>query len=73
MAEKKPTGTVLVAGAGISGIKAAIELAESGYQVILTAAPLFRAEVIRVFPPVCAFMHSLAARSTSFISVSPIA
>ncbi|MGA7563813.1 MAG: FAD-dependent oxidoreductase [Desulfobaccales bacterium] len=36
MAEKKPTGTVLVAGAGISGIKAAIELAESGYQVVLT-------------------------------------
>ena len=36
MAEKKPTGTVLVAGAGISGIKAAIELAESGYKVILT-------------------------------------
>ena len=36
MAEKKPTGTVLVAGAGISGVKAAIELAESGYKVILT-------------------------------------
>ncbi len=36
MAEKKPTGTVLVAGAGISGIKAAIELAESGYKVVLT-------------------------------------
>jgi heterodisulfide reductase subunit A len=36
MAEKKPTGTVLVAGAGISGIKAAIELAESGYKVILS-------------------------------------
>ncbi len=36
MAEKKPTGTVLVAGAGISGIKAAIELAESGFKVILT-------------------------------------
>ncbi len=36
MAENKPTGTVLVAGAGISGIKAAIELAESGYKVILT-------------------------------------
>ncbi len=35
MAEKKPIGTVLVAGAGISGIKAAIELAESGYQVTL--------------------------------------
>ena len=35
MAENKPTGTVLVAGAGISGIKAAIELAESGYKVIL--------------------------------------
>jgi len=38
MAEKKPTGTVLVAGAGISGIKAAIELAETGYQVLLTDA-----------------------------------
>ncbi len=36
MAEKKPIGTVLVAGAGISGIKAAIELAESGYKVVLT-------------------------------------
>jgi heterodisulfide reductase subunit A2 len=36
MAEKKPIGTVLVAGAGISGIKAAIELAESGYKVLLT-------------------------------------
>jgi len=38
MAEKKPTGTVLVAGAGISGIKAAIELAEVGYKVLLTDA-----------------------------------
>jgi heterodisulfide reductase subunit A len=38
MAEKKPTGTVLVAGAGISGIKAAIELAEGGYKVLLTDA-----------------------------------
>ncbi|MCE5334892.1 MAG: FAD-dependent oxidoreductase [Desulfobacteraceae bacterium] len=36
MAESKPRGTVLVAGAGISGIKAAIELAESGYKVLLT-------------------------------------
>ncbi len=36
MEEQKPTGTVLVAGAGIAGIKAAIELAESGYKVILT-------------------------------------
>ncbi len=36
MAEKKPTGAVLVAGAGISGIKAAIELAEVGYKVLLT-------------------------------------
>ena len=36
MAEKKPTGTVLVAGAGVSGIKAAIELAEIGYKVLLT-------------------------------------
>ncbi len=35
MAEQKPLGTVLVAGAGISGIKAAIELAESGYKAIL--------------------------------------
>ncbi|MGL1932586.1 MAG: FAD-dependent oxidoreductase [Desulfotalea sp.] len=32
------TGTVLVAGAGISGIKAAIELAESGYKVLLSDA-----------------------------------
>ncbi len=37
MTEQK-TGTVLVAGAGISGIKAAIELAESGYKVLLTDA-----------------------------------
>jgi heterodisulfide reductase subunit A len=36
MAEKKPIGTVLVAGAGVSGIKAAIELAEIGYKVLLT-------------------------------------
>ena len=36
MAEKKPIGTVLVAGAGISGIKSAIELAETGYKVILS-------------------------------------
>ncbi len=36
MAENKPRGTVLVAGAGISGIKAAIELAEAGYKVLLT-------------------------------------
>lgn len=36
MAENKPIGTVLVAGAGISGIKAAIELAETGYKVLLT-------------------------------------
>ncbi|MFO7884618.1 MAG: FAD-dependent oxidoreductase [Desulfobacteraceae bacterium] len=35
MAEKKQTGTVLIAGAGISGIRAAIELAETGYRVIL--------------------------------------
>lgn len=32
------TGTVLVAGAGVAGIKAAIELAESGYKVLLTDA-----------------------------------
>ena len=38
MAEKKPTGTVLIAGAGISGIRAAIELAETGYKVLLTDA-----------------------------------
>jgi heterodisulfide reductase subunit A len=38
MAEKKPIGTALVAGAGISGIKAAIELAEAGYKVLLTDA-----------------------------------
>lgn len=38
MSEKKPTGTVLVAGAGVAGIKAAIELAESGYKVLLTDA-----------------------------------
>ena len=36
MAENKPRGTILVAGAGISGIKAAIELAEEGYKVVLT-------------------------------------
>jgi heterodisulfide reductase subunit A2 len=36
MSELKQTGTVLVAGAGISGIKAAIELAETGYKVLLT-------------------------------------
>ncbi|MCU0589012.1 MAG: FAD-dependent oxidoreductase [Syntrophobacteraceae bacterium] len=36
MAENRPIGTVLVAGAGISGIKAAIELAETGYKVLLT-------------------------------------
>ncbi|HKK89782.1 MAG TPA: 4Fe-4S binding protein, partial [Desulfobacteraceae bacterium] len=35
MAEQKQTGTVLVAGAGIGGIKAAIELAEVGYRVVL--------------------------------------
>lgn len=36
MAEDKQIGTVLVAGAGVSGIKAAIELAEIGYKVLLT-------------------------------------
>lgn len=36
MAEIKPPGTVLIAGAGVSGIKAAIELAEVGYKVLLT-------------------------------------
>jgi len=36
MTDKKQIGTVLVAGAGVSGIKAAIELAEIGYKVLLT-------------------------------------
>ncbi len=36
MAEKKQTGTVLVTGAGISGIKASLELADIGYKVLLT-------------------------------------
>ena len=36
MAEERRIGTVLVVGAGISGIKAAMELAETGYKVILT-------------------------------------
>jgi heterodisulfide reductase subunit A len=40
MSEKKPIGTALVAGAGISGIKAAIELAEVGYKVLLTDASI---------------------------------
>ncbi|WPD21003.1 MAG: FAD-dependent oxidoreductase [Candidatus Electrothrix scaldis] len=35
MTEKKEIGRVLVVGAGISGIKAALELAETGYQVLL--------------------------------------
>ena len=35
MAEKKQTGTVLVTGAGISGIKASLELADIGYKVLL--------------------------------------
>jgi heterodisulfide reductase subunit A2 len=40
MSENKPIGTALVAGAGISGIKAAIELAEVGYKVLLTDASI---------------------------------
>jgi heterodisulfide reductase subunit A len=36
MTEERHIGTVLVVGAGISGIKAALELAETGYKVILT-------------------------------------
>ena len=36
MAKDARIGTVLVAGAGIAGIKAALELAELGYQVLLT-------------------------------------
>ena len=36
MAEEQRIGTVLVVGAGISGIKAAMELAETGYKVVLT-------------------------------------
>ncbi len=36
MAEERRIGTVLVVGAGISGIKAAMELAETGYKVVLT-------------------------------------
>ncbi len=35
MADKRETGTVLVVGAGISGIKASLELAEIGYKVLL--------------------------------------
>lgn len=35
MAEIKPIGRILVAGAGIAGIRAAIELAETGYKVLL--------------------------------------
>ncbi len=35
MKDKRETGTVLVVGAGISGIKASLELAEIGYQVLL--------------------------------------
>jgi heterodisulfide reductase subunit A2 len=38
MAEEKRVGTVLVVGAGIAGIKAALELAEIGYKVLLTDA-----------------------------------
>jgi heterodisulfide reductase subunit A len=35
MTEKTAIGKVLVVGAGISGIKAALELAETGYKVVL--------------------------------------
>ncbi|MFO8056799.1 MAG: FAD-dependent oxidoreductase [bacterium] len=35
MAEEERVGTVLVVGAGIAGIKAALELAETGYKVLL--------------------------------------
>jgi len=35
MVEENKAGTVLVVGAGIAGIKAALELAETGYQVVL--------------------------------------
>jgi len=40
MAEHEETrpGTVLVVGAGVAGIKAALELAETGYRVVLTEA-----------------------------------
>lgn len=38
MTEKKETGRVLVVGAGISGIKAALELAETSYKVLLADA-----------------------------------
>ncbi|RJP14029.1 MAG: CoB--CoM heterodisulfide reductase iron-sulfur subunit A family protein [Candidatus Abyssobacteria bacterium SURF_5] len=36
MTEENAVGTVLVVGAGIAGIKSALELAETGYKVILT-------------------------------------
>ncbi|RJP71219.1 MAG: CoB--CoM heterodisulfide reductase iron-sulfur subunit A family protein [Candidatus Abyssobacteria bacterium SURF_17] len=36
MTEESTVGTVLVVGAGIAGIKSALELAETGYKVILT-------------------------------------
>jgi len=36
MTEESKVGTVLVVGAGIAGIKSALELAETGYRVILT-------------------------------------
>jgi heterodisulfide reductase subunit A len=36
--EETRPGTVLVVGAGVAGIKAALELAETGYQVLLTEA-----------------------------------
>ncbi len=35
MPETKPIGRILVAGAGIAGIRSAIELAETGYKVLL--------------------------------------
>ncbi len=36
MADEERVGTVLVVGAGIAGIKAALEIAETGYKVLLT-------------------------------------
>ncbi|MCG2776048.1 MAG: FAD-dependent oxidoreductase, partial [Desulfobacterales bacterium] len=35
MSQKKPTGSVMVVGAGIAGIQASLDLADSGYLVYL--------------------------------------
>ena len=35
MGEKKPNGSVMVVGAGIAGIQASLDLADSGYLVYL--------------------------------------